>query len=143
MIQQWTDSAAWPLRSANLASEIEQGTIEVRVGSRRAGQTMEIESQLEATLVVMSREPSSNPCCGAVQKDLATTESERQDSGTHSVTHAGKHSERHIVLWHDSAEVDYENMGDVDERLCTVLDPNLGELVLRVVQCDERRRIGR
>src|SRR4051794_14939613 len=95
-----TPAAGRRVPSADLATKIQEGAIECRVGSVRAGNPMKVESQLESAVVVMVGDPHRNPGGGAIDKHLATVERERQHRPTHVVAYSRQRSKLHLVVWH-------------------------------------------
>jgi hypothetical protein len=135
-----THPAPRPLAPADLTPEIEESPVERRIRARRASEAVQIQSQLKASCVLMSGQPSRDPRRRPIQQYLATSEAEREHSGADPIAHAGKSPKVHIVPRHLTTEPLHELVGDLDQNGGALADTDPRQLCLGMLERSQRRR---
>ena len=91
--------------AADQRAEIEQRVVELRVGPVRAGQPVEIKSQLPASLVLSIEEPAGDSRRVGVDQHRALTEAEAEHRLGDVVADARQRAQLELVVRDDAAEV--------------------------------------
>ena len=102
---------------------------------------MEVESELVASRVIVTRESSRDTRGGAVKQDLPPAEAEGEHGPTHPVADSWERPQIHVVVGHEPVVVRDELLGDLNKGLGAIADAELGKTLGWVVKSHQGRRV--